>query len=106
MRLTMKPGVSDANTGTFFQARKSSVHLATTSEDVRDHGTTSTSGITGGGLKKCRPTTRSEVLHAPAIAVTDSDDVLVASTASAATTDSSEWNRRRFAAKSSTMASI
>ena len=39
--------------------------------------------MSGAGLKKCMPTTRSGVETAPAISVTDSADVFVASTASA-----------------------
>ena len=44
-------------------------------------GTISTSGITGAGLKKWMPTTRSAGEHVPAMAATDSDEVLVASRA-------------------------
>ena len=42
----------------------------------------STSGISGAGLKKCMPTTRSGERVADAISVTESADVFVASTAS------------------------
>ena len=48
--------------------------------------TTSSSGITATGLKKWKPTTRSGCSSRPAIAVTDSDEVLVASTVSGRTT--------------------
>ena len=44
--------------------------------------TTSTSGISGAGLKKCIPTTRSGDDVAAAISVTDSAEVFVARTAS------------------------
>ena len=50
--------------------------------------TTSTSRIRGAGLKKCRPTTRSGRRSAAAIAVTESDDVLVASSVCGPTTSS------------------
>ncbi len=45
--------------------------------------TTSSSLISGAGLKKCMPTTRSGLLAAAAIAVTSSEEVLLASTQSA-----------------------
>ena len=44
--------------------------------------TTSTSRITGAGLKKCMPTTRDGIGVRAAISVTDSEEVLVASTQS------------------------
>jgi len=47
---------------------------------------TSTSRITGAGLKKCMPTTRPGSVAADAIDVTGSEDVFVASTHSGATT--------------------
>ena len=45
---------------------------------------TSTSRISGGGLKKCKPATRSGLAQPAAIFVTEREDVLVASTASGA----------------------
>ena len=49
--------------------------------------TTSTSAITGAGLKKCMPTMRSGCFSPAASAVIDSDEVLLARIASAAGTD-------------------
>ena len=54
--------------------------------------TTSTSGISATGLKKCIPTTRSGRRSSDAMSVTESDDVFVASTHSARTTSSSSAN--------------
>ena len=51
--------------------------------------TTSTSGRTATGLKKCRPTTRSGCSRPSPIAVTESDEVFVTSRHSGATTRSS-----------------
>ena len=66
----------------------------------------STSGISGAGLKKCMPTTRSGVDVAAAISVTESADVLVASTASGRQMRSSSAKSSCFGARSSTIASI
>ena len=52
MRFTMKPGVSEATTATFFHAVTRSRAAAVTLAAVVIAGTTSTSGITGAGLKK------------------------------------------------------
>jgi hypothetical protein len=51
--------------------------------------TISSSGITATGLKKCIPTTRCGCARPSAIAVRDSDEVLLASTHSGETTASS-----------------
>ena len=68
--------------------------------------TISTSGISGAGLKKCIPTTRSGRSVAAAISVTESAEVLVASTASGRQIRSSSAKSSRFGASSSTIASI
>ena len=73
---------------------------------VRRPPITSTSRISGGGLKKCRPQTRSGLAQPAAISVTDSEDVLVASTASGAMRFSISRNSSRLASRFSTMASI
>ena len=59
-----------------------SVAAASASGAVASPATTSTSRISGGGLKKCMPQTRSGRSAPAAIAVTESEEVLVASTAS------------------------
>ena len=80
--------------------------MSNASSDVSSARTISTSGMSGAGLKKCIPTTRSGVEVAPAISVTDSADVFVASTASGRQTRSSSANSSRFGSSSSTIASI
>ena len=62
--------------------------------------------MSGAGLKKCMPTTRSGVEVAEAISVTESAEVFVASTASARQTRSSSAKSSCFGASSSTIASI
>ena len=68
-----------------------------TSGDVVIAGTISTSGITGAGLKKCMPMTRSACAHAAASAAMDSDEVFVASTHSRGTISSSAAKSSRLA---------
>jgi hypothetical protein len=58
------------------------VTAAATAGSVSTVVMTSTRGMTGAGLKKCIPTTRPGCLVGAAMAVTDSEDVLVARTAS------------------------
>ncbi len=58
-RLTTKPGVSWQGTATFPRRSTTSSAVATASSDESSARTTSTSGISGAGLKKCIPTTRS-----------------------------------------------
>ena len=67
---------------------------------------TSTSFITGAGLKKCSPATRPGYRVPPAISVTDSEEVLVARIASARQAASSSAYRARFRSIRSGMASI
>ncbi len=73
---------------------------------MRAPRTTSTTFISGTGLKKWYPATRSGRLHAAAIAVIDSEDVLLTSTASGATIASSSMNKSRFTSRRSTIASM
>jgi glutathione S-transferase len=73
---------------------------------VRTPSITSTTFMSGTGLKKCRPATRSGCAHAAAIAVTESDEVLLARMQPGATTPSSARKISRFASRSSTIASI
>ena len=102
----MKPGVERQATGTLPQARAVSTIVCATSGAVAWPATTSTSGSTGAGLKKCMPTTRSGRLSRPAIAVTDSDEVLVAMIVSASTSDSIWRSTATFTSRFSTMTSI
>ena len=68
---------------------------------------TSTSFITGAGLKKCSPATPARIPGAvSAISVTDSEEVLVARIASARQAASSSAYRARFRSIRSGMASI
>ena len=76
------------------------------SSSVSSARTISTSGISGAGLKKCIPTTRPGEDVAAAISVTESAEVLVASTASGRQIRSSSAKSSRFGSSSSTIASI
>ena len=71
----MKPGVDIACTGALPQAAAVAWIVAATALSVASPLTTSTSGITGAGLKKCMPTTREGWLKPAASAVIESDDV-------------------------------
>ena len=92
MRLTMKPGVSAQATGVLPQARAVSYARVADVTSVANPETTSTSGSSGAGLKKCRPTRRPGLRRAPPMAVTDREEVLVASRQSSPTTSSSARN--------------
>ena len=105
MRLTMKPGVLRAVTGTLPQALARVPMASATSGRVCRPVTTSTSFISGTGLKKCMPTSRPGRCSPLAMAVMLIDEVLLASTASSLSSASSCWNRPRLAASCSTMAS-
>ena len=105
-RFTMNPGVADAWTTCLPQSCASLVTAAATAGSVARPLTTSTSRITGAGLKKCRPTRRPGWLSPAAMAVGDSEEVLVASTQSGATTFSRSANRACLTARSSATASI
>ena len=94
--MTTKPGVSWQRIGCLPSRSPSAYAVSNASSDVRSARTISTSGMSGAGLKKCIPTTRSGVEVAPAISVTESADVFVASTASGRQTRSSSANSSRF----------
>ncbi|CAM5644870.1 hypothetical protein SGRIM128S_01961 [Streptomyces griseomycini] len=96
MRLTMKPGVSAQATGVLPQARAVSYARVAYVTSVANPETTSTSGSSGAGLKKCRPTKRPGERRAPPMAVTDRDEVLVASRQSSATMSSSPQEQVLF----------
>ena len=106
IRLTTKPGVSWQRIGRLPSRSPSAYAASNASSDVRSARTISTSGMRGAGLKKCIPTTRSGVEVAPAISVTESAEVFVASTASGRQTRSSSASSSRFGPSSSTIASI
>src|SRR5512137_1382796 len=97
MRLTMKPGVDRACTGTLPQAWLNSKTACATAASVCNPDTTSTSLISGTGLKKCMPTSRPGCCKPLEIAVTEIDEVLLASTQLALTSDSSCANSARLA---------
>jgi hypothetical protein len=77
--LTIKPGVERQRTGCFPQSLTRWQSCSTTSAEVARPLTTSTSFITGAGLKKCSPATRSGCFIPAAMAVIDIDDVLLTS---------------------------
>ena len=81
-RLTRKPGPSPASITWRPIARPSARVVSSAASPDCSPATTSTSSITGAGLKKCMPTTRSGPGTPAAISVTLSDEVLVASTQS------------------------
>ncbi len=68
--------------------------------------TTSSSGITWAGLKKCRPRKRSGRFVAAAWSATDSDEVFVAKKASSLTISSTAFHISSFISRSSVIASI
>src|SRR5688572_551947 len=80
-RLTMKAVESFVCTGTLPTARTHSVAAVMAAGSTRMVLTTSTSFMSGTGLKKCRPSTWRGRVVAAAIAVTLQEDVLVASRA-------------------------
>ena len=105
MRLTIKPGVERACTGTLPQALDKSKIACATPGAVCKPDTTSTNFINGTGLKKCMPTTRLGSRRPLAIAVIDKDEVLLASTQSALSNASKSAKSARLASRFSTMAS-
>ena len=88
-RLTTNAVESVTRIGPLRSGFASAKAVARAASSVSRPRTISTSGITATGLKKWNPTTRSGCCSPSAIADTDSEDVLVASTASAATCFSS-----------------
>ena len=84
-RLTRNPGPSVARITVLPIARPVASASASAASEERRPAITSTSAISGAGLKKCIPTTRSGRVAPAAIPVTGSEEVLVASTHSAET---------------------
>ena len=79
--------------------------VASVASSVCGVRTSSTSGSTATGLKKCIPTTRSGCSRSAPISVTESEDVFVARTHSGETTRSSSAKTSFFTAISSNTAS-
>ncbi|OPZ52821.1 MAG: hypothetical protein BWY91_02165 [bacterium ADurb.BinA028] len=84
----MNPALSPTTTGFLSSFSARALTSLKTSSEVTTVRITSTNAMTVAGLKKCMPSTREGFLVATAISVTDSEDVLVARTASSATTSS------------------
>ncbi len=74
----MKPGLSLARIGVRPMRVPTSAVASSASGEESAVATTSTSFISAGGLKKCMPTTRSRWGTSAAIAVTGSEEVLLA----------------------------
>src|SRR5436305_1451744 len=104
--LTMKPARSPHVTGCLPSLCDTARIVATTSSAVRTVGTTSTSFITGAGLKKCMPMTSVGRLVAVAHSMTGRLLVVDARIAPGLTTSSSAANSACFTGRSSTTASI
>src|SRR5664280_1425092 len=79
----MKPALSPATTAVLPTRASRASTSSTTEGSVTTVRTTSTRPITGAGLNQCMPSTRAGREVATANSVTDNDEVLVASTASA-----------------------
>src|SRR5207247_2521490 len=79
---TMKPVRSDVRIGTLPRLAENVIASSRTEGDVVIVPTTSTSFISGTGLKKCKPMKRSTRFVAVIISVMISEDVLLAKVAS------------------------
>ena len=87
----MKPVRSEARTGVLPRLRANSTARSKASADVRGERTTSTSFMSGTGLKKCMPTKRSARFVTAAISVMESDEVFEAKIVAGGQTLSSTW---------------
>jgi len=103
--LTMKPGVSAAMTGVLPRRRAAKMAASATLAAVSGPAITSTSAMSGTGLKKCIPTTRSGCRVADAMRATDRLLVLVARIVFASAAASSRRNASCFSSSSSGIAS-
>ncbi len=101
----MKPGLSLARIGVRPMRAPTSVVASSAPGAESAVATTSTSFISAGGLKKCMPTTRSRFGTPAAIAVTGSEEVLLARIVSAPQAAASAANSSRFSSRSSGAAS-
>ena len=100
------PGKSRDSAGVLPTSRASRVTAAAVSSDVSSPRITSTSPISGTGLKKCMPTTRSGRPVAAPSRVIGMEEVLEARTPASGKSASASRNTASFAAASSTIASI
>ena len=105
-RLTRNPGPSTASITRLPIASPQARATASARSEDSAPATTSSSAISGGGLKKCMPTTRSGWVAAGASAVTSSDEVLLASTQSAPTISESSAKSRCLSSTRSGAASM
>ena len=80
--------------------------IASASSEDSSPATTSSRRMSGAGLKKCMPTTRSGRAAPVAIAVTSREEVLVASTASGSRIEERSPNSERLRSRDSGAASI
>ena len=105
-RLTMNPGLSLARTGVLPSFAPNATISSYTAGSVAIVFATSTSFITGTGLKKCSPTKRSGRFVAVAISVMVSEEVLLAKIVAFGQRESSAVKSSRFAPNCSMMASM
>ena len=106
MRLTTNPGESAQRIGVLPQRSTIASARSAVPASVSRPITTSTSGMSGAGLKKCRPTMRDRRDASAAIEATGSALVFVARIVSVGARASSVAKTTRLSARSSTAASI
>ena len=104
-RFTRKPGQSRTTIGVLSSASASRPAARTVWALVRSPGMISTSGMRLGGLKKCMPTKRSGCRSAPDIPEIESEEVLLAMTASSESRLSTSASTFFFTSRFSTTAS-
>ncbi len=102
----MNPLLSVARIGVLPRLLPKATALSKTSGSVRGERTTSTSFMSGTGLKKCSPTNRVGRFVVAAISVMESDDVLEAKIASFPQAASRAWKTSRFTAMFSVTTSM
>ena len=102
----MKPVLSLAWTIVLPSFSPTSKPTLSASSDVVTVCTTSSSGITWAGLKKCRPRNRSGREVDAAWSMTASEEVLVAKNASSLTIASTSFHISSFISRSSVIASM
>mmetsp|Transcript_27993 Transcript_27993/g.70260 ORF Transcript_27993/g.70260 Transcript_27993/m.70260 type:complete len:375 (-) Transcript_27993:29-1153(-) len=106
MRFPTNPSQLPTTTGVLWMSAATATTAVMVAGAVRAARTTSSSGMTCAGLKKCMPATRWGRCVALAISSTFRADVLVQSSACGAHSRSSSENTRRFTPMSSTTASM
>ena len=105
-RLTTNAGASFTSTHDFFSALPRANAVASDASSVFSARAISSSGMSATGLKKWKPTTRSGCARFSAIAVTDSEDVLVSRTQVSDTTASTSAKTCCLTLRSSKTASM